>query len=144
MEDKLAPLVRDTQSTARLAKATEMRAEDIDNRLRQNDMQNVGFPGKVKGRDPTEFVEQWLLEVFGKGSFTPLYSVQRVHRVPSRPLPPGCPSRTMLAPLLNYKNKEIVLRKARENCNINTMESENPFILTFQQSFKEAKPALRM
>lgn len=28
---------------------------------------------KVEGRDPTKFVEGWLLELFGKEAFTPLY-----------------------------------------------------------------------
>lgn len=118
MEDKLGPLIRDTQATARMAKATEMRAEDIENRLRQNNVWILGLPEKVEGRDPTEFIEHWLLEVFGKEVFTPLYSVERTHRVPSRPLPLGHPPRTLLVHLLNFKDKKIILRQAGEKCNI--------------------------
>lgn len=81
MEGKLAPIVRDTQTTARLAKPTELRAEGMENRLRCNNVGIEGLPEKVVGWDQTHFLEQWLLEVFGKESFTPLYSVERAHRV---------------------------------------------------------------
>lgn len=63
-------------------------AEDIENCLRHNNVRIVGLPEKVEGRDPTEFVEQWLQEVFSKESFTPVYAVERAPRVPPQPLPP--------------------------------------------------------
>lgn len=76
----------------------------------------MGLPEKLEGRDPTESVENCLLEVFGKEAFTPLYSVERAHSVP--PLPPGHPPHTILSILLNYKDKQIVLRLAREKRHI--------------------------
>lgn len=60
----------ESQSTARLAKATDMRAEDIENQLRRNNIHMVGLPEKVEDRDPTEFVERWLVEIFFKEAFT--------------------------------------------------------------------------
>lgn len=46
----------------------------MENRLRRNNVRKiVGFPEKVEGRDPTKFVAHWLLEVFGKEAFIPLY-----------------------------------------------------------------------
>lgn len=69
IEDKLNPLIKDTQSTARLANATELRAEDMENRLRCSNVRFVGLPERVEGRDPTEFVEQCLLEIFDKEAF---------------------------------------------------------------------------
>lgn len=38
--------------------------------------------------------------------------------MPPRPLPPGHPLRTFLSRLLNYKDKEIILRLAREKKNV--------------------------
>ena len=118
VEDRMAPLIRELQVTARTAIANENRNEDIENRLRRSNIRIVGLPEKAEGRDPTAFVEAWLQEVFGKDVFTPFYSVERAHRVPPRPLPPGNPPRTMLAKLLNFKDKEIILRLARERRNI--------------------------
>lgn len=65
--DKLPPLLAEACSTTRLAH--ENRTDDIENRLWQNNVRTVGLPEKVEGRDPTEFIENWLLKLFGKGSF---------------------------------------------------------------------------
>lgn len=43
-----------------------MRAEDFENHLRRNNVCIVGLPEKVDGRDPTQFVEQWMADEFGK------------------------------------------------------------------------------
>lgn len=69
------------------------------------------------------------MTVFGKKAFTSLYAVERAHRVPIQPLPPGHPTRLLLAWLLNYRGREIVLRLARELQNIqfnDTRISFNP------------------
>lgn len=117
MEDRMAPLVREMQITARTATANELKNEDIENRLRRSNIRIVGLLEKTVGRDPSEFVENWLPEIFGKGAFTPFYSIERAHRVPPRPLPPGHPPRIMLVKLLNFKDKEIILHLARERRN---------------------------
>lgn len=46
-------------------------ADDIENQLRCNNVRIVGLSEKVEGRDPTAFVEQWLLDIFGREVFTP-------------------------------------------------------------------------
>ena len=78
----------------------------------------MGLPEKVEGRDPTSFVETWLQDIFGREAFTALFAVERAHRTPPRPLPPGGPPRSMLARLLNYRDREIILRLARERGSI--------------------------
>lgn len=85
----------------------------IESHLLWNNIRIVGFQETTECSNPTEFVERWLLDMFGKEAVTPMYSVERVHRVPPRPLPPGHPPHTLLAQLLNFKDKEIVLRMAR-------------------------------
>lgn len=52
IEDKLPPLLRETQSTACLAKATYLRAADFENHLRRNKECIVELPEKVEGHDP--------------------------------------------------------------------------------------------
>lgn len=118
IEDKLTPLISDTQITARLARANKLKTDNIENRLRRNNVRIAGLPEKTEGRDPTEFVEKWLLEHFGKKVFTPLFTVEHAHRVPPGALRLGHPPRTLLARLLNCKDKEIVLPQARERRNI--------------------------
>lgn len=95
-----------------------MRAEDFENHLRHNNVHIVGLPEKIEGREPTQFVEQWQADVFGKEAFTHLCAIERSHRVPTRPLLPGNPPRPLLARLLNYRDREIILRLAREKRNM--------------------------
>lgn len=64
IEEQLPPLVRESQITARLAKVTDLRAEDIENRLRWTNVRTLDLPEKVEGRDPTKFVERRLLDIF--------------------------------------------------------------------------------
>lgn len=63
----------------------------------------MGLPECIEGRDPTDFIEQWLITIFGKEAFTLLFTVERAHRTPTRPLPPGYPSRPFLARLLELQ-----------------------------------------
>lgn len=79
LEDKLPPLIHESRSTARLAHDKRAKADDIENRLKPNNVHIVGLPDKVEGRDPIEFVEQWLLNTFGKEAFTLLFMVERAH-----------------------------------------------------------------
>lgn len=118
MEDQLPPLTQDTRTALQLARDACDHAEDLENRLRRNNVRIVGLPEKVEGRDPTTYVENWLMELFGKNAFSPLFAVERAHRVPSRPPPPGGPPRSILARILHYKDREAVLRHAREKANV--------------------------
>lgn len=46
MEYKLPPLKRELQSITRIGKAAELKTDDIENRLRRNNIQIVGLPKK--------------------------------------------------------------------------------------------------
>lgn len=72
------------------------------------------LPEKVEDRDPIDFVERWLQEVFGKKAFTSLYALDRAHRIPTRLLPPGHPSHPILAWMLHYRDQEIILHLAQK------------------------------
>lgn len=73
----------------------------------------LGIPERAEGKNPVAFIENWLISTFGKEAFSPLFSVERAHRVPSRPLPPGNQPCAFLFKLLNYKDRDAILSKAR-------------------------------
>lgn len=85
------PLTRDVGAATQNTFQALNKTDDIENRLRRNNVRIVGLPEKVEGRDPTVFVGGWLQEVFGKEAFSPIYTVKRAHRVPLRPLPSALP-----------------------------------------------------
>ena len=118
VEDQMHPMAQDTRAALQMARDAYDRVEDMENRLRRNNVRIVGLPERVEGKDPTTFVESWLLELFGKNALSPFFAVERAHRVPSRPPQQGGPPRSILAKLLHYRDREAVLRQARERANI--------------------------
>lgn len=81
--------------------------------MRCNNVRALGIPERAEGKNPVAFIENWLISTFGKEAFFPLFAVERAHRVPSRPLPPGNHPRAFLFKLLNYKDRDAILSKAR-------------------------------
>lgn len=80
--------------------------------LYRNNVRLVGVPEKIEGANPSEYFESWLRNIFKKGMLTPLFTVERAHRVPLRPLPPGAPPRPLLIKLLHFRDRDAILRKA--------------------------------
>lgn len=65
-----------------------------------------------RGEDHVTFIENWLVKVFGR-NFSPMFVVEQSHRVPARPPQPGEPPRLFLFILLNFKERNTILAKAR-------------------------------
>lgn len=85
-----------------------MRAENLENHIRSNNVCIVGLPGKAEGRDPWDLWQRCLYSSF---------------LIPTRPLLPGSPPKPMLACLLNYRDRETVnTHLARERSNIHCNE----------------------
>lgn len=118
IEDKLTPVALEPHAAYQLAKDTNNRADDMENRLQRNNIRIEGLLKKTEGRDTTTFVETWLTEIFGKEAFSPFFTVEQVYHTPGRPPQPGAPPRPILAWLLHYRDREAVLRHAREKANV--------------------------
>ena len=91
----------------------EGRAEDSESRARRSNLRLVGLPEGEEGADPVSFIENWLHSIMPAKSLTPFFSIERAHRVPGRRPPLGAPSRPLLAKLLHYKDRDIILQEAR-------------------------------
>lgn len=112
--DDIHHLQADLGTTSRTSTLAYDRVEDLENRLRRNNLRVVGVPEKIEGSSAAEFIETWLRGKFGATVLSPLFAVERAHRVPMRPLPPGNPPRAMLVRILNCRDRDVILRKARE------------------------------
>lgn len=128
IEDEIPPLAQDVCSVSVKAFDNSARVVDMENRLRCSNLCIVGMPEKAEGKNPVDFIEHWLANPFGKDNLTPFLSVERAHRVPSRSPPPGGTDRPFLLKLLHYKDRDIVLRLARQKPN---MEMQGSKILTY-------------
>lgn len=118
LEDDIPPLAQEIHITSAKATETVNRVEDMENRLRRSNIRIVGIPEKAEGKNPTDFIETWLADTFGRNNLTPFFSVERAHRVPLRPPPPGGNDRPFLLKLLHYKDRDSILRLARQKPNM--------------------------
>lgn len=124
IEDELPPLAQEMHITSNKADESAARIEDMENRLRRSNIRIVGMPEKSEGKHPAEFIEAWLADTFGKNNLTPFFSVERAHRVPSRPPPPGGNHRPFILKLLHYKDRDIILRLARQKTDMDIQGSK--------------------
>ncbi|KAJ1190971.1 hypothetical protein NDU88_000288 [Pleurodeles waltl] len=98
----------------KIIKDLELRAEDAENRLRQNNIRIMGLPEKVEGTSMVDFLEKWLKENIAEEGLSQFFAVERAHRVPARPSPLGVPARPVIAKLLHYKDRDHLLTQSRK------------------------------
>lgn len=114
VEDVIPPLSKEVKTHSAQIAALLLKTDDFENRLRRNNVRLIGVPEKAEGSNPGDFFEQWLARVIGRERLSPLYAVERAHRVPTRMLPPGAPPRPVLVRVLHYKDRDAILRAARD------------------------------
>lgn len=114
VEDQLPPLSKSVQSNAQAITALLNKVDDLENRSRRNNVRLVGVPENAEGRNPVAFFETWLPNVLGKDALSSFFAIERAHRVPTRPFPPGGPPRPILLKLLHFRDRDMILRLARE------------------------------
>lgn len=151
IEDDMAPMQRDLTYNNHLLSQHTTHLEDLENRMRRNNVRAIGMPERMEGRNPVEFIEQWLITAFDREVFSPMFSVECAHRVPARPPQPGAPPRPFLFKLLNYKDRDVILRNARlkpaalkvDNAKISLFPDFSADLQKQQAKFTDVKRRLR-
>ena len=93
----------------------EKRAEDAEGRSRRNNVRIVGLPEKTEGGDTVKYLENWMQTQVAPGELSQFFALERAHRVPTQAPLPGRPPRPIVAKLLFFKDRDLLLQKAREN-----------------------------
>ena len=114
LEDTVKDLKSNLQRVTAVAGRLEFRAEDAENRARRNNLRFVGFSEGIEGGRPEEFIEEWIRSWAPTGVLSSCFVVERAHRTLVRRPPVGAPPRPMIAKILNYKDRDVILRQARE------------------------------
>lgn len=150
LEDGSAPIPGKMALLEKAAGQWSQRADDLENRLRRNNIRILGLPERAEGSDPCTFVESCLKSTLPDAILSSAFAVERAHRVPIRPPPPGAPPRPFLARLLSSRDRDAVLQAARrkgEICYNNSVVALFPdFSAALQKqraSFLHVKKRLR-
>ncbi|CAL9701072.1 unnamed protein product [Knipowitschia caucasica] len=93
-------------------KLLKVKADDLvtKNRSRRSNIKIINVPERAEGNDTAAFVERLIPRLFGEGHFTSPVVIERAHRLGR----PADRTRPIIAKFLNYRQREMVLRLARE------------------------------
>lgn len=120
VEIKIAALTEDTAtlqlqvSDLQLAHKQMMaKLDDQEGRSRRNNTSLVGIPESVKGPALELIVEDIIQIQLQPRGLSNFFSVERAHRVPGGRPRPGALPRPVLARLLNFRDRDVILQVAR-------------------------------
>lgn len=145
VEDEAHTTMRKCEDMDKLLEVIKNRAEDLEPRSRRNNVRIAGVPESTNTGKMEIYVETMLKDIFGAESFSTVLIVERAHRSLAPKPPPGATPRPIIARVLNYRDRDSILRMAREKQTINYQGNNlafyPDFTLTVQNARKEFNPA---
>lgn len=106
-------------------KFAESKLDDYEGRMRRNNIRILAVLERSEGQATDLFVEDLILNHLQPKGLGKLFVVERAHRVPGGRPKPGDPPRPILARILNFRDRDVILQHARtrpplayENANI--------------------------
>lgn len=114
LEDGAAQTTKRVEHLDRIMKTVAVKNEDLEARSRRNNVFIMGIPESTNTGRLHQFVEGLLTDLFGSEQFASTFVVEQAHRTLGPRPSLGCPPRPILARLLNFKDRDMALRLARE------------------------------
>ena len=139
LEDTSTTVVRRLERLETRLKTMAIKNEDLEARGRRNSIRIVGIAESTSTGRIDLFVEHLLTELFDRKSFTSNFVVERAHRsLGPRPVP-GAPARPIIARLLNFRDRDTVLRLARESGGLRYHNSAISIYPDFTMAVQDAR-----
>lgn len=121
--------------------------EDLEARSRRNNVRITGILKTTDIPNMEQYVEHMMSELFGS-ALSKLFLIERAHRTLSPKPPPGATPRPILVRVLNYRDRDIILRSAREKDALqyqgNTIAIYLDFTVQVQAARREFLPAKKI
>lgn len=128
-------MVRDHTATLHTVqvrlKHLKARTEDTENRNQRNNLRIIGLPEESKGPDLLASTERFLHTLFPQAPFSCHFVVERAHRMPPTHGPLGAPPHTFIFKLLNFRDRNLILREALKMDSISHEAARLMFFLDF-------------
>ena len=112
--------ITNTEKTVKILQAQNKslldRIDDLENRSRRVNLRIINIPeGSEKGRDPTEFIANLLMESLGPDVLSKPPELERAYRSPASKPGPGGRPRPFVICFHRFQEREKVLRWARQH-----------------------------
>ncbi|XP_078537723.1 uncharacterized protein LOC144823247 [Lissotriton helveticus] len=89
-----------------------LRLEDQEGRARRSNIRVVGVPEETEGHSVELFLENLIINHLKPKRLSKIFTIERAHRAPVPK--PGAPPRTIIAKILNYRDRDAILQVARQ------------------------------
>lgn len=83
--------------------------------MRRNNVHIIGLPERSEGNSMRDFLEKWFREVFGGEELSPLFAVERAHRIPLRAPPFGRVTKTCISETPLFQGQRSNITKGKKN-----------------------------
>ncbi|XP_078539586.1 stereocilin-like [Lissotriton helveticus] len=113
VEDEVGSLKRKMTAMAHVQKALATRVEDAEGRARRNNLRFVGFPERCEKDNMERFLTGWLESWLPEGALSTCFVIERAHRALTQRPPEGERPRAVIARLLNYHDRDVILRETK-------------------------------
>ncbi|KAJ1209078.1 hypothetical protein NDU88_004457 [Pleurodeles waltl] len=130
--------------------ALEVRLEDSEARSQWNNIHLLGIREQAEGPSVAVFVECWIKDVLQPLVLSGMLLVEHAQRALVVPPRPGAPPRAIIVRILNYRDRDCVLRTAREtdkvrfeNHKISIYPEYTNKVQTSRKGFMEVQAKLR-
>lgn len=81
-EDNISGLTSKEKSLQKKVHELTLKLDDLENRHRRSNLRLIGLPEKTEGGDAVSFLQTWLPEILGPGTFPGPMVIERAHRLP--------------------------------------------------------------
>ena len=114
VEDQTAAHTSTLREMEKVLKVISAKNEDLEAGSRRNNIRIMGIPETTDTGRLEDYVETLLMDLFGSEAFSGMLMVERAHQTLAPRPPVGASPCPILARLLNYRDRDTVLRLARE------------------------------
>lgn len=141
VEDESRTTTNKCAGMERMLEVIKAKEEELEAQSRRNNVRITGLPETTNTGRMEVYIEQLCKDLFGADALSPIFIVERAHRSLAPRPPPGAPPRPLVVRILNYRDRDTILRLAREKGTIthqsNTLEFYPDHTVAVQQARKE-------
>lgn len=117
----------------------QAKKEDLEAWPHLNNLRITGLPKSINTGKMETFIESLIKDIFGLENLSNMFIVERAHHsLAARPVP-GAPPRPINASLLNYRDRNVILRLAREKGTVEHQGNSLSFFPDFTVAVQAAR-----
>lgn len=139
LQDDVATLQKEVHDLKQNQATQERKLDEYEGRMRRKNIRLLGVPEKSEGQTPERFVEELIRKHLKPDDLSDFFVVERAHRMPSGRWRPGMQPRPMIAKILNYRDRDAILRQARESAALRYDNATISIFLDFTQMVQKQR-----